>query len=1803
MIKKIRRMDKQGVSEVVGTILVLSITVALFSSIFAAVSLMEGPDHRTYIDFDASFVRVEDNYTLEITHKGGRTLERFNTAFNIVVYDGRTYRNERYMFDSENVTFPGEFWRISEKVRIDLGDLPMKLDYDNWEDMLAVVDIAELMVMDTGRNTLVWRTEFKLGEPPLKMVIKDMGVEYPQEWARFVEPGGSVRLYARMGPRELLGGIEITVDISSLLDYEEHEPVTMSRDSGDRFVYPPRNQPGMAISSRQENGTYRLDVTATYTGDDSSESGYISLNVGPVGDVYDQPNVNIVSMRFNPVSPLNRERVTVFFVVENRGGSSALCNITLYDNYTGDHEDAKLIRTIYDETVPAGGGRNLEIEWVVRGSGAHNITLVAEDIRSAGGENLNPDPRLYRTLHVQPTILLVDDDKVTDGDAAMMYGDLKSAAFRFDHFDVAGRDGPRYDEGRLPLKNYDIVIWMTGKETEHTLTVQDQEELETFLNNGGNLWLIGQGIWYDLTEGNAFLREYMKAENPDGQLNIPDGNIRGENIPLDYTEFEVVPGNYKGYYMNHVDVEGAYVSAVDGTNRCIAVSYDSGNYRTMFNSFLFGSMEGNPVDKDLDTRTDMVFKVINWLGGVEFAGGNDVAVAEQRFNTHTPRYMERVHVDYVIRNNGQDDLTGVEVILTVEKVQVNYTFIDLDGMGGTYRGRFSWQADSVGVHEILVVVDPWDRIEETNTENNDIRYKDVNYHVNVLFSVLVVDDDQTNSNTAAHVIESLERLGYAYKEHTVGSGGTGPRLEDLKLYNSIFWVCGHSDDTLKGDDIEAITRYLSETGSTSFFLMGNRVLHDLTENPPDGARRFLRDVMGINPDNITSMSSFPENFDGIVKDPIGHGLAYRVESHLAQPPHTFEVLDGEVFLTDTNGNAIASRHQFGQSRTVFMGVDMFHMDGPVYDDSWYGQFSHDVDTSPAAVRQELTYMITRWFGNVDDRVELRVSAVDITVESTRPMLGRSYLLSASIHNVGFRTAGARVRFKDGSTLIDSEDIYVAGNGVTTAEISWQPLFAGPQRPIRILVDPLGNLEEIGNKTAGNHMGFNNHAMIHLPVYYFWDDMENGTANWRTEATIMNINAEHPLEFMSDYFDRIYTDVVSEWDEGYEDASKYINVTDIYSYSDPRSYWLQEPAGEEVQEDIPIDVVFAIDTSGSMQWNDQGSWVGHTHPDSRWYQARIATVSFIENLTENDRSAVWIFRNTSPHDTPMKVLPDAQLLSLAYMCEANRTTFINYINNINPNSWTPMFDTIGEAIWNIAGRDDYDEHDNSRLEFVVALTDGLDNRNYFWARNEPFTGYRTGLLDAPPMVFNVAMTCEPLRFSEDYPRAPEWRYHEHPRYWDGYAYNHDRNLEYWYWAAATTSTCYPGEESKYGFRAEDAEHGDRLEGQQYVGRYIYAETGAEVVDLFEEILQQIMEMADRKAEAGNVTYMPGDDTISGDQNNDILDGPELPVEGRNYNKTAVTPAFNLTGYSAARLTFWHKYKIVPGMNGAFLQVGFNDENGNWVWRYVVPTHGTYTGNMNMAVGRQDDFGNSMNWAWNGISGGGSFTWDHVQVNVLPYIDRVGGSRENVRIRFNYTQYGSGTGYGWFLDDVKLVVSRDPGAPVTDNMKDVWRQVTTNGTDGEPTTAWWNGQGVYGEGDPWFLPGIDNSLVTSPIDLTNALTAELSAHFKFNINTERGAPPDGFRVEVTIDGGRTWQAINTEWRTAEGVSQGSNNWESAGDLDRLNVNLVEFAGRVIRLRFRVFTTNHGSYDHYEDNTVGFGGFYVDNVIVRGRTILEG
>jgi hypothetical protein len=183
-------------------------------------------------------------------------------------------------------------------------------------------------------------------------------------------------------------------------------------------------------------------------------------------------------------------------------------------------------------------------------------------------------------------------------------------------------------------------------------------------------------------------------------------------------------------------------------------------------------------------------------------------------------------------------------------------------------------------------------------------------------------------------------------------------------------------------------------------------------------------------------------------------------------------------------------------------------------------------------------------------------------------------------------------------------------------------------------------------------------------------------------------------------------------------------------------------------------------------------------------------------------------------------------------------------------------------------------------------------------------------------------------------------------------------------------------------------------------------------------------------------------------------------------------------------------------------------------------------------------------------------------------------------------------------------------------DQWEYKTADAVSGPAHSGdkmWWCHNTSVGSTTDAFRKGIDNSLYSRPIDLTNARNATFEAYFKFNINYSAGRPPDCLRVEVSNDNGLTWRTLTLGVRAAWNVSgteaagadgksytglDEGNNWVSSNTLSRLTTDLTGWAGSVIKLRIRVISaTDHANYQSSSTNVFGI---YVDDVCVYGTSI---
>jgi len=660
---------------------------------------------------------------------------------------------------------------------------------------------------------------------------------------------------------------------------------------------------------------------------------------------------------------------------------------------------------------------------------------------------------------------------------------------------------------------------------------------------------------------------------------------------------------------------------------------------------------------------------------------------------------------------------------------------------------------------------------------------------------------------------------------------------------------------------------------------------------------------------------------------------------------------------------------------------------------------------------------------------------------------------------------------------------------------------------------------------------------------------------------------------------------------------------------------------------PVDLAIVFDTSTSMTGTPLAN-------------EKAAALSLISNMTNDSRVA--IFRLASN-------IPDPKLLDFTLLDTAGRAAVTAMITgaSLDTRGWTPLWQTIGLAIEYVITFKSLD-----RVPAVVALCDGQDyqgsdasivpafpadsnqlemasddNPDYapwwdwsttqitnwhigkyfgkaatqgYWF-NQSLTnaqGNRKGLLNVPIPVFTIGINLE-----------------------------HDANLP----AFSSTSVAdNVVNEAQNGFSvytgAGSQESGTpeynlyRIATTSPKGMYFYAPSSLDLFGVFEKVGQQLSSLVLARSARSNSDEMGPEAPASEEPSAVQSDaGPEGASSARSPNIPgandlyALTQSFNLQGVSSARLSFWHKYSITMGLSGAVILVGTSADNTTFTYKYVTPGQ-SYKGNLKTSVTRNDDLGREIRWAWNGISGKGAFAWEYAEVNLNEFCNQ-----QYVRVMFAYLRAGGGGGLGWWLDDIEVKVSRSNSVAVTNSSMDQWELVQKGavlGSGGDNADAY-SGNYAWLCHNPsasvdYLKGGLDNALITVPIDLTSALDATLIAKFKFNLNYTDGRPPDGFRVEVSSDVGVSWRPVHfgvrAAWKVSGTEAAGGDgksftgvdiggNWVNSTSLTRLNCDLSGWAGSVIQLRFRV-VTRADSVNHYHSVT-GWGGFYIDDVTVFGNT----
>ncbi|MEM0343450.1 MAG: FG-GAP-like repeat-containing protein [Thermoplasmata archaeon] len=143
LLKKKSWKDEGGVSEVIGNILILAITVILFSGIIAFVQTMPVPEQTTKADFSASLV-FSSNYrhaNLTLIHAGGKPLS-VNQVLILLTVDNTNYDYRL----TDDPSWTGDTWNTGKAWRMQI-------------DGTSSSTVVTATVVDLEKSSMIWTSQ------------------------------------------------------------------------------------------------------------------------------------------------------------------------------------------------------------------------------------------------------------------------------------------------------------------------------------------------------------------------------------------------------------------------------------------------------------------------------------------------------------------------------------------------------------------------------------------------------------------------------------------------------------------------------------------------------------------------------------------------------------------------------------------------------------------------------------------------------------------------------------------------------------------------------------------------------------------------------------------------------------------------------------------------------------------------------------------------------------------------------------------------------------------------------------------------------------------------------------------------------------------------------------------------------------------------------------------------------------------------------------------------------------------------------------------------------------------------------------------------------------------------------------------------------------------------------------------------------------------------------------------------------------------------------------------------------------
>ncbi|MFP3318410.1 MAG: type IV pilin [Thermoplasmata archaeon] len=1117
---------EKGVSEVIGTLLILTITVVLFSSVFYYVATMPPPQSRVYASFQASyFIDNEGFANITIKNVGGESLNAASTNIIFVFTNNTGTFTAIHPLTDFVLQLKSTTWNVGSSIV-----------YNSSIDKVHVTYLSgiTLYIIDKNSNSLVWQ-EVLSGQLP-GLYISGLsyspnpipsGTSYLTTFTAYV----IYNLNTNQIPK-------VYLDLSSV----KGSNVTMN------YVSPLTFQIVTQVGPVNP-GVYNIKIYAkTNT---SSASRVFQLNFQLTSSSY---GLTITSVSLDNLEPLHLSNDQIFVSIYNPSPKAESFQLIYTDTYKGTSININTSTGNPSPTLTIQPFTTLTVTttWLNVGgsgpaSGVHvlyvNFTNVTPFVPSKGG-NIS--------LTVLPKILLIDDEGISPNSPKSVLN-FYTNMFLYTSYSV---DLQVLSPNQLAsIAGYDLLIWITGY--TGVIGSGQSAQILNFINNGGSVLLISNNSY-----SYSYLGVNANKISPTNN-NIEYGNYINPSLLVNIT----CNVNYPSGNINAVTFSGNGIKALANfigiSSPSVVYGTTSKGGRFTYIGYEFSSMYVYQQDYVMN-------KIIMWLSNIGIRYGNDLALADLKINPTSPYFMQNVTLSFIIINYSPKALTDVSLEVLIDNAPIGgqpiYTINYINGNGTFIIFNVTWQATTPGVHRIYAYVNPFHTIPEVNYNNNALSSL-VNTSLFVKYSTLVIwvhRNSDKNYNITS-VTNTLKNLGVSYKflEYNEGSNTNPPNINSpsspyfFLKYNLIivdFNKTGDLSSTWGNVLAKAIYTYLNNKNATkypySLLILGENAGNAIESNSTiQGILKITSiNVLNINPPNNKGyLYGLVYNGVNTNTGPLGqnlsrgYGLYYQYYNYL-----TIINLNPNVYGTaifDVYNYAPSSKPNYTGNAVIENISNVIVTIFPYSIENIIGFIqNHTISYSPQSTSSNPLFMTlpnsvqyARNFLMMNFLVASRymfnnalpeITSPDISINSNVVTLNNYYLITVTIRNLGTIPTYITLKaFEETSMFYSSQPIYLVGstmNSITTvtATIIWKPTYASSPNPewLRfVLVPSSGQIPILPMQEA----------LITQKVYFFYDNLTNGGTNWNHYATVFG------------YEGTLYNDQTSEInDNGWYSSEPY-----------------------------------------------------------------------------------------------------------------------------------------------------------------------------------------------------------------------------------------------------------------------------------------------------------------------------------------------------------------------------------------------------------------------------------------------------------------------------------------------------------------------------------------------------------------------------------------------------------------------------------------------------------------------------------------